>query len=237
MGSIEHLEEHEATYRKKVKELEKMEEQFNQCVSIIPESDEGAIKLTGEINKLKDDLEKANRELVKHRDELFSVQRSRSEKFMGFFKRVQETLPNIYKDLTRLEGAVGQASLLITDNEDLPFESQIIFDFCPPGKRHGADLEQLSGGEKTIAALSFVFALATVKQPPMMIMDEIDAFLDSDNVNLVTNYLKASLDRTQTLIISHKEELASKTESLLGVCMLKDHQTSKAYSMDLKEFA
>ena len=104
----------------------------------------------------------------------------------------------IYKDLTLTDGNVGQASLLITDCVDSPFDSQIIFDFCPPGKRHGADLEQLSGGERTIAALSFVFALAKVKQPPMLIMDEVDAFLDAENVRLVTLYLKENFISKRT---------------------------------------
>jgi chromosome segregation ATPase len=72
----------------------------------------------------------------------------------------------------------------------VPFESQVIFDFCPPGKRHGSDIDQLSGGEKSIAALSFIFALAKVSKPPMMILDEVDAFLDSENVECVTQYLR-----------------------------------------------
>ena len=59
-----------------------------------------------------------------------------------------------------------------------------------PGKRHGVDIESLSGGEKTIAALAFVFALAHVKAPPLVVMDEVDAFLDIANVQLVTAYLK-----------------------------------------------
>lgn len=141
---------------------------------------------------------------------------------MGFYTQVSEYLPYIYKDLTKCEVAAsgGQASLLIMDRHETPFESQIIFDFCPPGKRHGVDLDQLSGGEKTIAALAFVFALAKVKAPPLLIMDEVDAFLDAANVSLVTNYLQKEKLKTQFLIVSHKEDLAHQTDSLVGVCML-----------------
>ena len=57
------------------------------------------------------------------------------------------------------------------------------------GSYVGGDLDQLSGGEKTIAALAFVFALARVKAPALMIMDEVDAFLDAANVSLVTNFM------------------------------------------------
>lgn len=106
------------------------------------------------------------------------------------------------------------------DRHETPFESQIIFDFCPPGKRHGVDLDQLSGGEKTIAALAFVFALARAKAPALVMMDEVDAFLDSANVSLVTNFMNKEKNNTQFLIVSHKEELAHQTDSLIGVCLL-----------------
>lgn len=95
-------------------------------------------------------------------------------------------MPQIYRDFT---GGVGTSSLLIADTVDIPFESQIVIDFCPPGKRHGTDIESLSGGEKSIAALAFVFALAAIKRPPMVVLDEVDAFLDGDNVVFVTKFL------------------------------------------------
>jgi chromosome segregation protein len=68
----------------------------------------------------------------------------------------------------------------------------------------------LSGGEKTIAALAFIFALADVKKPPFLIMDEVDAFLDAENVEAVTKYLSllAQNNTCQSFVISHKEQLA-----------------------------
>jgi chromosome segregation ATPase len=144
---------------------------------------------------------------------------------MGFFSKVSDCLPQIYRDLTRCEiaAAGGHASLLIMDRHETPFDSQIIFDFCPPGKRHGVDIDSLSGGEKTIAALAFVFALAQVKAPKLVVMDEVDAFLDMGNVQLVTGYLQQQKGKTQFLIVTHKEDLAQHTDSLVGVCMLKQH--------------
>ena len=92
-----------------------------------------------------------------------------------------------YRGLTK---AAGTANLLISDRFDKPFESPIIFDFCPPGKRHGVDLDMLSGGEKTMAALAFVFALAQVMKPSLLLMDEVDAFLDSENVAEICSFIK-----------------------------------------------
>lgn len=82
----------------------------------------------------------------------------------------------------------------MSDKVDRPFESPIIFDFCPPGKRHGVDMEMLSGGEKTVAALAFVFAMVQVVRPPLLIMDEVDAFLDAENVADISNYLQTKLN-------------------------------------------
>ena len=85
--------------------------------------------------------------------------------------------------------------MIMSDKVDRPFESPIIFDFCPPGKRHGVDMEMLSGGEKTVAALAFVFAMVQVVRPPLLIMDEVDAFLDAENVADISNYLQSKLNQ------------------------------------------
>ena len=104
-----------------------------------------------------------------------------------------------------------------------------MFDFCPPGKRHGVDIDQLSGGEKSMAAL------ARVSSPPLVILDEVDAFLDGENVQLVTNYLQKNR-KSQILVVSHKEELESRGKSLIGVCANKSELTSQSFSLDLQQF-
>ena len=85
--------------------------------------------------------------------------------------------------------------MLIADTQ-APFDSQLVFDFCPPGKRHGTELEGLSGGEKSIAALSFVFALTQVKKPLLLMLDEVDCFLDHDNVMRIKDYIELNLNST-----------------------------------------
>lgn len=51
------------------------------------------------------------------------------------------------------------------------------------------DLESLSGGEKTMAALAFVFSMTQVVKPSILVMDEVDAFLDADNVAEISTFL------------------------------------------------
>ena len=86
-----------------------------------------------------------------------------------------------------------------------------------------------------MAALSFILALAKISCPPLVIFDEVDAFLDGENVDNVANYL-VKQRRSQILIVSHKEELASRGNSLIGVCANKAELTSQSFSMDLQQF-
>jgi chromosome segregation ATPase len=72
----------------------------------------------------------------------------------------------------------GTASLFIDDRSN-PFEKSIHFCPCPPGKRAAYDVTQLSGGEKTVAALALLFTMIQVKKPPLLLLDEVDAFLDA----------------------------------------------------------
>ena len=209
-----------------------MEEQFNAHVAVIPESDAAALQLTSDIQQLKDSLEKMNLKLNELKEQLASVKKNRAELFLNYFNQVSTEMPAIYRELT---GQIGTSSLLITDSVDLPFEGQIMFDFCPPGKRHGVDIDQLSGGEKSMAALSFIFALARVSSPPLVILDEVDAFLDGENVQFVTNYLQKNR-KSQILVVSHKEELASRGKSLIGVCANKSELSSQSFSLDLQQF-
>lgn len=236
--TIDNLRRLEGDYSKKVRELEAIEDKFNQCVAIIPETDENTIRLTQEIHKLKENLDAASKDFTDSKEKLNKEAHLRRDKFLSLFDRVSAQLPVNYRELTQ---AAGTANLLISDRAEKPFESQIIFDFCPPGKRHGVDLDMLSGGEKTMAALAFVFALTQVVRPSLLVMDEVDAFLDAENVAQVSNFLQKKLNQfsqaagasTQVLCVSHKEDLASQMESLVGVCMLKQHLTSKAYTVDL----
>ena len=95
-------------------------------------------------------------------------------------------------------------------------------------------MESLSGGEKTMAALAFVFAIAQVVRPSLLILDEVDAFLDADNVEEICKFLQKKLNLfsqgankpTQALVVSHKEELCSQMDSLIGVCTLPKSVTS-----------
>lgn len=101
--------------------------------------------------------------------------------------------------------------------------NNVIFEFKPPNKLFdNGDINSRSGGEKTIAGLALLFSMAHEKKvkPPMILLDEVDAHLDPDNVELLSTYLEKwskSENSPQLLMISHKEQAVEKTDSLIGV--------------------
>jgi chromosome segregation ATPase len=66
-------------------------------------------------------------------------------------------------------------------------------------------------------------------------MDEVDAFLDAENVKLVSDFMKGQL-QTQTIMISHKEVVIKEADSLVGCSFVKAQKTSQAYSLDLRKY-
>ena len=86
-----------------------------------------------------------------------------------------------------------------------------------------------------MAALALVFAMIQIKKPPLLLMDEVDAFLDAENVTLVSDFMKKHV-KAQTLMVTHKEVVIKEADSLLGCSFVRAQKTSKAYSLDLRKY-
>lgn len=91
------------------------------------------------------------------------------------------------------------------------------YEFKPPNKAYDSDIHARSGGEKTIAGLALIFALAQIKKVPMILLDEVDAHLDAQNVEQLGKYLEEWENRPQIMLISHQEKSVGRSQSLIGV--------------------
>jgi structural maintenance of chromosome 1 len=79
-------------------------------------------------------------------------------------------------------------------------------------------MEQLSGGEKTIAALALLFSIHSFRQAPFFVLDEVDAALDNVNVRKVCNYIRQRSKDFQCVVISLKELFFEHADCLVGIC-------------------
>jgi structural maintenance of chromosome 1 len=128
----------------------------------------------------------------------------------------------------------GGNALLYLEDADEPYNGGVIYSPTPPGKRCMYEMEQLSGGEKTIAALSLLFAIRAAHPSPFYILDEVDAFLDIENRQLLLGYLQSICSEVQCIMITHKEEFYVNADNLIGTTFIPSELTSRAYSLDLR---
>jgi len=142
------------------------------------------------------------------------IKSERLKRFQDFFDPVSQKIDEIYKLLSQNDSA--QAFLGPTNQEE-PYTDGIVYSCIAPGKRF-RPMENLSGGEKTIAALALLFAIHSSNPSPFFVLDEIDAALDNTNIGKVVNYIgERARDDVQLIVISLKEEMFNKADALVGV--------------------
>ncbi|KNH09500.1 structural maintenance of chromosome 4 [Perkinsela sp. CCAP 1560/4] len=156
-------------------------------------------------------------------ESLASVREQRQSEFHEAFGQIRLRLKSLYQILTQ----GGDADLEYIDAHD-PFQG---INFCVrPSKKSWKQIGQLSGGEKTLASLSFIFALHHFRPTPIYIMDEIDAALDFRNVSIVAQYVSTQAIGAQFIIISLRNSMFELANQLIGVAKVKDCTSSVALS-------
>ena len=152
---------------------------------------------------------------------------------MACYHHVSASLSTIYGQLATSKHVGGNASLVLDHPID-PYEGGIKYHIMPPFKRY-RELDQLSGGEATMASLALLFALFSFKKAPFFVLDEIDAALDNANVTLLKNFILRQKN-VQIVCISLKDALFQQADTLVGVCKDQDSSSSRVILLDLKSF-
>jgi len=118
------------------------------------------------------------------------VREQRSSLFTRAYEHISERIDSVYKELTRMGNyaMAGSASLTLEDDDE-PYLAGVKYHAMPPLKRF-RDMEHLSGGEKTMAALALLFAIHTYAPSPFFVLDEVDAALDNANTTRLAEYVK-----------------------------------------------
>eukprot|EP01113_Clastostelium_recurvatum_P033704 TRINITY_DN4486_c0_g1_i1.p1 TRINITY_DN4486_c0_g1~~TRINITY_DN4486_c0_g1_i1.p1 ORF type:complete len:1283 (-),score=481.18 TRINITY_DN4486_c0_g1_i1:40-3828(-) len=163
-------------------------------------------------------------------DAFNQIKQERYTLFTDAFNKIADNIEAIYKELT---GDLGTAYLNV-DSPDEPYLHGIKYTAMPPSKRF-RDMDQLSGGEKTVAALALLFAIHKFRPAPFFVLDEVDAALDNVNVERVARFIRKHSPETQYIVISLKDNFFEKSEGLVGIA--RDHaRSSTTYTLDLSEF-
>ena len=157
-----------------------------------------------------DDICKAEANLV---NIIAELDRAMREQFAEKFKEIRVMFSKVFKELF----GGGKADLELVDEEDL-LETGIKIIAQPPGKKL-QNMMQLSGGEKSLTAISLLFAIQSLKPSPFCLLDEIEAALDDSNVKRFAKYLSKLTKDTQFIVITHRKGTMEAADILYGITM------------------
>ena len=163
-------------------------------------------KLDGDITHLKEQRTK----LITLVDE---ITKKKEEKFYEVYHEINKNLKELYAELS--EG--GEAELIL-DNPDNLFDSGLTIKARPRGKKVLL-LSALSGGEKSIASLAFIFAIQHFDPSPFYVLDEVDMFLDGVNAENVSRMVKQNALDSQFIMVSLRKIALKEADHVYGVTM------------------
>jgi chromosome segregation protein len=149
------------------------------------------------------------------------------ERFNVVFSKVRENFIQVFKSFFEN----GAADLRLADDD--PLEAEIIIEASPKGKKLGS-LGLLSGGEKTLTAISLLFAIYLVKPSPFCVLDEVDAPLDDANIGRFTKALEKFSNNTQFIVVTHNKLTMNAARQLYGITM-EEPGVSKIVSVQFEE--
>ena len=175
------------------------------------------------LTEKKSSLDKEKTEIMTLMNE---IETKKKDHFMKTFEQANNNFQRIFLDLFKK----GHAYLQL-DNPDNPFEDGLSVRVKLTGKRF-LDIKSLSGGEKTLTALSFIFAIQEYQPASFYILDEIDAALDKHNSETLSKMIRSYSDRAQYIVISHNDSLISEADILYGISM-NEEGISKVTSLQL----
>ncbi len=177
------------------------------------------------IRSQREDLFNAKNSLMATISEIETTAR---EAFLDAFLKIKENFKNVFRSLFTEDDTCD----LILVNPDDPTESDIDIWAKPKGKRP-LSISQLSGGEKTLTAISLLFAIYLIKPAPFCIFDEVDAPLDDPNIDKFNNIIKKFSSESQFILVTHNKRTMTFADIIYGITMV-EQGVSRVVPVDLR---
>lgn len=182
-------------------------------------------------------VEKEYKELMKKKEKLSQekedvmmmmneIETKKKDLFMKTFDQIQGQFQTIFSSLT----TKGNAELVL-ENPEQVFDEGVRIRVKITGRKY-LDIRSLSGGEKTLTALAFIFSIQEHEPASFYVLDEVDAALDKRNSEKLGKLVQKYAENAQYLMISHNDTIISDAEILYGVSM-NEHGMSKVVSLKI----
>jgi chromosome segregation protein len=191
-----------------------------------------AMEAYNEMNQRYDFIQSQKSDLIKAKQDLMQtieeIDTTAKKQFMETFDSVRENFVGVFRSLFTNE---DDCDLILLTPDDV-LESKIEIIAKPKGKRP-LSINQLSGGEKTLTAISLLFALYLHKPAPFCILDEVDAPLDDANVGKFSEIIRDFARNSQFVLVTHNKQTMSNVDVIYGVTM-QEQGVSKMVPVDFR---
>ncbi len=142
------------------------------------------------------------------------IEGRKKDLFMKTFDALNENFKRIFRAMTTKDREAG----MVLGNPEEPFEAGLDIKVKITGKKF-LDIRSLSGGEKTLTALAFIFAIQEHDPHSFYILDEVDAALDKHNSEKLSKLVREYVKKAQYIVISHNDNVISEADNLYGISM------------------
>ena len=176
---------------------------------------------------LKEQIETLTKERLQLLEKMGGYEQDKKEAFMKTYNNINDNFKDIFHKLSDGEGT------LILQEPEAPFKGGLTIEAQPRDKKKQR-LEGMSGGEKSLTALAFVFAIQRYMPAPFYAFDEVDANLDGINVEKLASIVQAQSKDTQFIVVSHRKPMIESANRTIGVTQ-KEKGISKVTGVKLRE--
>ncbi len=209
-------------------DMEKTEEQlkneiskFERMMQDIGSVNMRALEVYDEAERQYHEFLDKKEKLAKEKDDVLMMMKEIEGKKKELFMKTFEIVDNNFKNFFGMLTTKGAEANLVLENEENPFEAGIRINVKITGSKF-LDIRGLSGGEKTLTALAFIFAIQEHEPASFYVLDEIDAALDKHNSERLAKMIRKYAEKAQYVMISHNDNVISAADVLYGVSMNED---------------
>ncbi len=161
-------------------------------------------------------------------EKMNGFEQQKKETFMTTYTAINENFKDIYHQLSEGEGK------LILESEKDPLSAGMTIEAKPRDKTTNNKLGALSGGEKALTALALVFSIQKYLPAPFYALDEVDASLDTMNVERIADMIKKQSINTQFIVVSHRRPMIEAASRTIGVTQ-KEKGKTKVTGVKLRD--
>ncbi len=198
--------------KKLVEEIPKIEDELRSLEPVNLRAIDSYDEQKKELEYMKEKITQLSDEKKAILQMMDSIESNRYEVFMKTFNKVNENFKKIFKKMANGEGELS------LENASDPLETGLTISAQPSGKEI-KNLDSMSGGEKALTALTFVFAIHLSEPAPFYILDEADAPLDKVNSEKLGEMIKEFSCETQFIAISHNDTMFRSANQVIGVAL------------------